>query len=77
DTLGTALLRTGNSERAVTVFREALNADPTYDYALVGMAEAQLAVGNLDEARSVLRRLRTPDPALAERVAKLRVALEG
>lgn len=77
DTLGTALLRTGDAEGAVAIFREALAADPTYDYALVGMAEAQLAVGNLDEARSVLRRVQTTNPALAERLARVRAALEG
>lgn len=77
DTLGTALLRTGDAEGAVAIFREALAADPAYNYALVGMAEAQLAVGNLDEARSMLRRVQAPNPALAERLARVRAALEG
>ncbi|MFG0242147.1 MAG: tetratricopeptide repeat protein [Phycisphaerales bacterium JB054] len=77
DTLGTALLRTGEAERAVVIFREALTANPGYEYALVGMAEAQLAVGNPDEARSVLRRVQTANPALAERLARVRAALEG
>lgn len=75
DTLGTALLAAGDPGEAVGAFEEALKTDPTFDYAVVGLAEALTALGRTAEARDILGRLDpSPSPALADRLARVREA---
>lgn len=77
DTLGTALLRAGRTEDARKAYEESLGAQPGYDYALVGLAEACAALGDADKARAALRDLGTGVPKdLAARVAKVREQLD-
>lgn len=76
DTLGTAMTRNGDPEGAAAVFEEALEARPGYDYALVGLAECRVELGQPDEARQLLARLRDPSPSLRDRIETVRSALD-
>lgn len=76
DTLATAHLKAGVPAEAAAGFEEALSLQPGYDYAIVGLAEAYLALGRTDEAREVFAGLRDPSERLTERVSSLRDRLQ-
>lgn len=58
DTLGLALILTGEADEAVTTFREAISLDSSNaPHLRLGLAEAHLLAGNREEARSVLDRV--------------------
>ena len=64
-------LRADDPDQAVSLYREVLEGTPDHDGASVGLAEALLAKGEDDEARTIVDRLWPPSGAYAERVEHL------
>ncbi len=57
DTQALALLANGRADDAVDVFRRALEPDPAWPTGVLGLAEALLAAGELDQAQKALATL--------------------
>ena len=72
-------LRADDLDQAVSLYREVLEDTPEHDGARVGLAEALLAQGEGDEARTIVDSLWPPSGPHAERVEHLRseLALHG
>src|SRR5262249_11330975 len=65
--LGVLAVESGDLDRAVALFQEALAVDPAYHEAWLNLAVAEVRRGHADMARAELREVvrRRPDPALA------------
>jgi putative thioredoxin len=72
-------LRADDLDQAVSLYREVLEDTPEHDGARVGLAEALLAKGEDDEARTIVDSPWSPSGPHAERVEHLRseLALHG
>jgi tetratricopeptide (TPR) repeat protein len=68
--LGYALRNQKKYEESVRAYEEALRQRPNYPEALEYLGEAYVQMGKLDEARTVLDRLRPLDPKEAETLAQ-------
>ena len=67
--LGHALRMQKNYRESVESYQEALRLRPDYPQALEYLGEAYVELGELDEARALLRRLRALDPTEAALLA--------
>jgi Tfp pilus assembly protein PilF len=68
--LGYALRHQRRYGESVDAYREALRLRPLFSEALEYLGEAYVEMGRLDDARSVLLRLRALDPARATELAE-------
>jgi tetratricopeptide (TPR) repeat protein len=71
--LGYSLRQQGKYPEAVTAYDRALKLRPDYAEALEYLGEAYVRMGNLDDARAVLKRL---EPLDKKEAAELRAAIE-
>jgi tetratricopeptide (TPR) repeat protein len=81
DTLGVSLLRSARFRDAEEAFRKGLTIDPNGIELAIGLAEATLAQGTPDQARTLIKQWdtgtqRPSDPELAKRVASIREKLQ-
>lgn len=67
---GWALYRAGNRQSAASAFREALKLDAAHEPALIGLAQCQIALGQLNEAMQTVATLlhAAPNDADAHRL---------
>lgn len=73
--LGVAYFKKNDFASSERSFREALEIDPNYVFALTGLGEALIGRRNGKEVKKVIDRLKPLDPAAADRLElKLRVA---
>lgn len=72
--LGFALRQTGQYAEALKAYDQALRLRPNYPEALEYLGEAYVNLGRLDEARAILRRLKSRD---ARRAQELEEAIAG
>ncbi len=63
--LGFALRQTGQNAEAIKAYDQALRLRPNFPEALEYLGEAYVKLGRLDDARLILRRLSSLDPARA------------
>lgn len=68
--LGHALRRQKKYEESVNSYQEALRLRPEYPQALEYLGETYVEMGELDEAKAILGRLRALDPKEAGELAK-------
>jgi tetratricopeptide (TPR) repeat protein len=69
--LGFALRQTGQYAEALRAYDEALRLRPNFPSALEYLGEAYVKLGRLDEAKAILQRLGSLDPARARELGEV------